>query len=164
MISAIVAVAKNGVIGNSNDIPWYLPADLRHFKDVTINHPVIMGRKTYDSIVSRLGHGLPNRQNVIVTFNPSLVADDVIFVPSIKQAFEVANNDDEIFVIGGAQIYSLAAPYLDRWYITEIDTEIEGDVTLKGFDISKFKEVSRQHHDADEKNRYAFDFVTYQRL
>lgn len=163
MISAIVAVAKNGVIGNSGEMPWYLPADLRHFKEVTTGHPVIMGRKTYESIVHRLGHGLPDRRNIVITRNQDLSAPDIETVSSITEALALVENED-VFVIGGAQIYTLAAEYIDRWYVTEIDTEIDGDVLLSGFDRNSFKEIERTDHRADEKNPFDYHFVVYERI
>lgn len=163
MVSAIVAVTRNGVIGNSGELPWYLPADLRRFKELTTGHAVIMGRKTYDSIVARLGHALPNRQNIVVTRNKSLAADDIEIATSIEEALALVKTDDP-FIIGGAQIYELAAPDVDRWYITEIDTDVEGDVLLHGFDSHHFQEVAREDHRADEKNPFDYHFVTYERM
>lgn len=163
MISAIVAVTKNGVIGNSGELPWYLPADLRHFKEVTTGHPVIMGRKTYDSIVNRLGHALPNRQNIVITHNTELQADDIEIASSIADALALAKDTDP-FIIGGAQIYELAGEHVERWYVTEIDTEIEGDVLLHGFDKTQFKEVERADFTADEKNPFDYHFVIYERI
>lgn len=163
MVSAIVAVTRNGVIGNSGELPWYLPADLRRFKELTTGHAVIMGRKTYDSIVTRLGHALPNRQNIVVTRNKALVASDIETATSIEEALALVKTDDP-FIIGGAQIYELAAPDVDRWYITEIDTDVEGDVLLHGFDRHHFQEVAREDHRADEKNPFDYHFVTYERM
>lgn len=163
MVSAIVAVTKNGVIGNSGELPWYLPADLRHFKEITTGHAVIMGRKTYDSIVTRLGHGLPDRQNIVVTRNPDVHADDIQTASSIDDALALVKTDEPI-IIGGAQIYELASNQVDRWYVTEIDTDISGDVTLKGFDKTQFKEVDRVDHLADEKNPFDYHFVIYERI
>lgn len=162
MLSAIVAVAKNGVIGNSNELPWYLPADLRHFKNLTSNHAVIMGHTTYDSIVRKLGHSLPNRQSIVITRNPDFFTNDAVSAISLEQAL-LETADEEPFIIGGAQIYELAAYKIQRWYVTEINADVEGDVMLEGFDKSNFKEVSREHHSADNKNQYDYDFVIYER-
>ncbi len=168
MVSAIVAVAKNGVIGNSGELPWYLPADLRRFKELTTGHAVIMGRTTYDSIVARLGHGLPNRHNIVLTRSTELQnkngeLDSTDIVSTIKDALTIATGEAP-FIIGGAQIYELAGSLIDRWYITEIDTEIEGDVVLKGFNPALFKEVVRESHQSDDKNPYNYSFVTYERI
>lgn len=162
MLSAIVAVSNNGVIGNSGDLPWYLPADLRRFKQITTGHTVIMGRKTYDSIVARLGHGLPERQNVVVTRATDATYPDAFVTHAINEALQVSTDDDPI-IIGGAQIYELAAPLVDRWYITEIDTTIDGDVILKGFNKDDFEEIARENHPADAKNPYNYSFVIYER-
>jgi len=162
MISGIVAVTKNGVIGNAGELPWYLPADLRHFKQLTVGYPVIMGRTTYDSIVARLGHPLPDRQNIVVTRQQDFQAEGATVVHSINEALLTAENDD-VMIIGGAQIYALAAPIIDRWYVTEIDATIEGDVRLKGFDKIAFTEVARDDHKSDEKNPFDYSFVTYEK-
>ncbi len=163
MLSAIVAVTKNGVIGNSGELPWYVPADLRHFKEITTGRAVIMGRKTYDSIVARLGHALPDRQNIIVTRNPDIHANDIETASSIADALVLVKTEDP-FIIGGAQIYELASEHVDRWYVTEIDSDIQGDVLLKGFDKNQFKETERIDHLADEKNPFDYHFVTYERI
>lgn len=162
MISAIVAVTKNGVIGNSGALPWYLPADLRHFKEITTGHPVIMGRKTYESILAYLGHALPGRQNIVVTRSQDLKADDIETAQTIDGALELANSDSPI-IIGGAQIYELVGSKVDRWYVTEVESDAKGDVFLKGFDKENFNEVAREDHLADEKNPYDYHFVTYER-
>jgi len=162
MLSAIVAVSNNGVIGNSGDLPWYLPADLCHFKQITTGHTVIMGRKTYDSIVARLGNGLPDRQNIVITRSSDATYSDAFVATTINEALEVSTTDDPI-IIGGAQIYELAAPLIDRWYITEVDTFIEGDVALKGFNRDDFEEVDRESHLADARNPYNYSFVIYER-
>ncbi len=163
MISAIVAVTQNGVIGNSGALPWYLPADLRHFKEITTGHPVIMGRKTYESIVNRLGHALPARCNIVMTRNQDISADDIETAMSMSDAVALVANEDA-FIIGGAEIYQLGAEYVDRWYITEIDADIDGDVLLRGFDKASFKEIERTDHYADEKNPFDYHFVTYERI
>jgi len=160
MISAIVAVAKNGVIGNSGELPWYLPADLKHFKEVTLGHPVIMGRTTYESIFDRLGHPLPGRHNIVISRDEAYEALDTTVVHSLDEAILAAESSD-MFIIGGAQIYALAAETIDRWYVTEIDTDIEGDVLLEGFNKDAFIEVTREDHVPDEKNPYTYSFVTY---
>lgn len=161
MLSAIVATTSNGVIGVSGELPWYLPADLKHFKEITTGHTVIMGRKTYDSIVGRLGHALPDRENIVIT-RGDLQADDIKIASSIKEALEMASDKNPI-IIGGAQIYELAGELIDRWYITEIDGDIEGDVFLKAFDQEQFSEVSREDHAADEKNQFNYHFIVYER-
>jgi dihydrofolate reductase len=164
MISAIVAVSTNNVIGASEGLPWYLPADLSHFKDLTTNHTVIMGRTTYESIVKRLGHGLPNRRNIVITRDSSYVSDYAEVFTSLADAIDQSNTtNSEVFIIGGAQIYELAENFIDKWYVTEVKSEIDGDVFLKGFDKDKFFEKDRVFHTSDSKNVYDYDFVTYVR-
>lgn len=163
MIAAIVALSRNGVIGKSGTLPWYLPADLRHFKDVTMGHPVIMGRTTFDSIVARLGHGLPGRLNIVLSTRADYSHDDAVVVSSIDEAIAATHGEDA-FIIGGAQIYALAAEHIDTWYVTEIDSDIEGDVYLDSFDRPAFREVSRQSHAADDTNVYPYSFVVYERV
>lgn len=163
MISAIVAVARGGVIGNHESIPWYLPADLKHFREVTLGHPVIMGRTTYESIVARLGHGLPNRQNIVLTRDSSYNPSDADTAYTIEQAIDKATTAPP-FVIGGAQIYELAAPKIDRWYVTEIDADITGDIRLDTDALfDGFDEISRESFSSDDKNPFDYHFVTYQR-
>jgi dihydrofolate reductase len=162
MISAIVAVAVNNIIGNSGELPWYLPADLRHFKEITTGHPVIMGRKTYESIVARLGHALPDRQNIVITRSHDLQATDIETASSIEEALTLAKDGDPI-IIGGAQIYKLAQDKIDRWYVTRIDSDIQGDVILEGFRRDEFNEIDRTDHLADEKNPFDYHFLTYER-
>src|SRR3989338_2231959 len=157
MISFIVAVTKNDVIGKDGGILWYLPADLSHFKQTTMGHPIIMGRKTHESI----GKTLPGRYNVLITrqkdYQP---ADGCTVVNSIEEALNLpkVKTDSEVFIIGGAEIYNQAMPLADRIYLTRIHTKMEGDKLFK-FDESKWREVSRQEHKADEKNRYGYDFL-----
>lgn len=163
MISIIVARAKNGVIGSQNDLPWYLPDDLKRFKELTTGHVVIMGRKTYESILKRLGKPLPNRRNIVITRDAAFVADGAEIVHSLDEALEVTG-DQEVFIIGGAQIYELALPRIDRLYITEINAEIDGDVYFPTIVAEEWQEIARQPHPQDEKHSYAFDFVSYQRI
>jgi len=162
MISAIVAVTRNNIIGDAESIPWYLPADLRHFKEHTVGTSVIMGRTTYDSIVNRIGKPLPDRQNIVMTRSPEFTSPGVTIAHTIEEALEAAEFS-EVMIIGGAQIYSLAAPLIDRWYVTEIDTTIDGSVTLEGFNRSEFSETYRETFQKDDKNPYNYSFVTYER-
>lgn len=163
MISAIVAIARGGVIGNHESIPWYLPADLKHFREVTLGHPVIMGRTTYESIVTRLGHGLPGRQNIVLTRDLSYAPADTDVAHTIEQAIDKATTAPP-FIIGGAQIYELAAPKIDRWYVTEIDADIAGDIRLDTRALFEgFDEIARESFSADDKNPFDYHFVTYQR-
>ena len=157
MVSANVAMAKNRVIGKHNDLPWYLPADLKRVKEITTGNTIIMGRKTADSIVDRIGHGLPNRKNIVVTRSGSYEHDGFVAVKSIEDALQLV--EGEAFIFGGAQIYELSLPYLDRMYITEVQAEIDGDIYFPEFAMSEWTEVSREQHQKDEKNHYDYDFV-----
>jgi dihydrofolate reductase len=163
MISAVVAVARQGVIGNHGSIPWYLPADLKHFRDLTLGHPVIMGRTTYESIVDRLGHGLAGRDNIVLTRDDEYIVTDATVVHTLDQAIDHATAAPP-FIIGGAQIYELASSRIDTWFITEIDADIQGDIRLdKEALLADFDEVSREPHNADEKNPFDYSFVVYKR-
>lgn len=162
MISAIVAVAKNGVIGKSNSLPWYLPADLNYFRTITKGCDVIMGKVTFDSIVTKLGHGLPGRTNIVLTRDTTYTSEFAKVVTSLDDAV-AATSTDKVFIIGGSQIYALASDLIQRWYVTEVDADIDGDVILQGFDKSQFNETVRQSHLADDENQYNYDFVTYER-
>lgn len=156
IISTIVATAKNNIIGRNNDIPWYLPADLKYFKKVTLNHHIIMGRKCFQSI----GRPLPKRTNVIVTRNPFFVVSNALVVNSIEEALNIAkeNGEEEVFIIGGGQVYELTKHLWNRVYLTEVDLEVDGDVYFPKLDSEKWQEVSSEKHQADEKNEYDYTF------
>ena len=161
IISAIVAVAKNNVIGKDNDIPWYLPADLKYFKKMTLDHHIIMGRKSFESI----GRPLPKRTNIIVTRNPFFIASNCLVTNSVEEALTIAQDheESEAFIIGGAQIYDLTKDYWDRLYLTEVDLEVEGDVRFPKLDMADWILVSENPQRADEKNKYDYNFKIYER-
>ncbi len=161
IISAIVATAKNNVIGRNNEIPWYLPADLQYFKKTTLGHYVIMGRKSFESI----GKPLPKRTNVVITRDPFFVASDCVVVHSLKEALDLAeaNGEEEVFVIGGGEIYKMAMPMLDRIYLTEVDVKMAGDVFFPEINEGEWRETKRELHRADEKNLYDYTFVVLER-
>lgn len=159
MISLIVARAENNVIGSENDLPWYLPADLKRFKELTTGHVVVMGRKTYESIVKRLGHALPNRRNIVLTRQDVTLPDAEV----IHNVSDISRLDD-VFVIGGAEVYKATIDMADRLYITEVHADITGDVYFPALDSAVWHEVSREPHEKDEKNQFDFDFVVYQRI
>lgn len=164
MISIIVAIAHDNVIGRSNDLPWYLPADLKHFKTMTTGHTVIMGRKTYDSIAARLGGPLPDRHNVIVTRDEDFVVPGATVSHSLEMALD-ENENGEVFVIGGAEIYAQALPHADKLYITEVDADIVGgDTFFPVIDTTIWHETSREIHQKDERNEFDYAFVTYERI
>ncbi|QKZ12377.1 dihydrofolate reductase [Spirosoma sp. KUDC1026] len=160
-ISLIAAVAKNGIIGANNDMPWHLPDDFAFFKRKTSHHPIIMGRKSLDA----LGKPLPNRTNIVITRNPDFQATGVTVTHTIDAAIEQARqiNQEEIFVIGGAEIYAMALPIATTLYLTEIDKAYPGDTYFPAFDRSEWQEISRHAHPADERHETSFDFVEYQR-
>lgn len=163
IVSAIAAVAKNGVIGKGNDLPWYLATDQRYFKRMTLGHHVIMGRKTLDSMGRR---PLPKRTNIVITRDPFFAASNCLVVRSVEEALEVArnNNEEEAFIIGGGVIYELSYEYWDRLYYTEVDVEIEdGDAFFPKWDRSEWTLVSEAPHSADEKNDHDYNFMVFER-
>ncbi len=161
IISAIVATAKNNVIGKNNDIPWYLPADLKYFKRTTLDHHIIMGRKSFQSI----GRPLPKRTNVVISRNPFFIASNCIMATSIEEALTIAqdNGETEAFIIGGGQIYELSQAYWDRVYLTSVDLEVEGDVYFPSLDLTQWELVSSEAQLPDEKNEHAYTFNIFER-
>lgn len=161
MKAAIVAYDHNRTIGNHGNIPWQgkMRADAHYFRDMTLGHPVIMGRGTYEA----MGRLLPKRQNIIVT-HQNLHIDGAVVVGSLEDAYRVADALDEmVFVIGGGKIYESAMNDIDIIYATEIDAHTRGDARFPAIDLSIWRETKREHHEADEQNIYAYDFVTYSR-
>ena len=158
MLSLIVAKAKNNVIGKDNKLLWHLSNDLKRFKNLTTNHTMIMGRKTFES----LGRVLPNRKHVILSHNPDFKVKDenVKIVHSIDELKQYIESKEEVFVIGGAMIYNLLMPYVTKMYITEIDKEFEGDTVFPPVDHEKWKEINRIQN---EENGLKYDFVDYER-
>jgi len=163
MLSLIVAYAKHRVIGKANDLPWYLPADLKHFKELTSGHSVILGRKTYESIVARLGKPLPNRTNIVITRDKHFAAPGAIIVRSPQEAIERADSE-EVFVIGGASIYEAMLPLADRIYLTEVEADIEGDTYFPELGPEDWEEAERVTHEADERNEYDYAFIVLNRV
>ncbi len=162
MISLIVAAAENNVIGKDNQIPWKLPDDMKFFREKTEGHPIITGRKNYEA----MGRALPNRPNIVVTTQPDYDAPDCIVVPSVHEAIERAEDfeGDEIFVIGGGQIYREALPLADRIYYTKIHANIDGDVTFPEINESEWQEIERVEHPADDRHQFPFTFITLDRI
>lgn len=162
IVSAIVAAGQGGVIGKDGDIPWYLSADLKYFKRTTLNHHIIMGRKTFDSI----GRPLPKRTNIILTRNPFFIASNCITVNSLQEALQIAadNGEEEAFIIGGGAIYAQAMPLLHRIYFTAVDLEVEdGDTFFPELDPEQWRLQSSEHHLPDERNEHAYTFKVYER-
>jgi len=164
-VSLIVAVANNGVIGKDNDLIWHLPKDMGFFKETTLGHHVIMGRKNFESIPERF-RPLANRTNVIITRNSDYKAEGCVVVNSVKQALEVAkeNRDTQPFIIGGGQIYKLAleANLVDKIYLTKVHHTFDGDTFFPELN-NEWKEVNKTVNKADEKHAYDYDFITLER-
>jgi len=158
-INVIAALAKNRVIGIENRLPWKLPEDLAHFKALTLGYPVLMGRKTFES----LGRALPGRPNIIISRNPDCRPEGGALATSIPAAIAACEGYHEVFFIGGADLYAQAIPLADRLYLTEVDILAEGDAWFPEFDRSKFDEIERQSHVGEKADRLRFDFVTYAR-
>lgn len=161
IISAIVACAKNGVIGKNNEIPWYLPADFTYFKRTTINHHIIMGRNCFESI----GRPLPKRTNIVITRNPFYIASGCLMVYSIAEGLKMAesNGEPEAFIIGGGEIYKQSVDLWDRLYLTEVDLDTEGDVFFPKLIMSEWQLVSEEQHTQDEKNEFNYVFKVFER-
>ncbi|MBL8523313.1 MAG: type 3 dihydrofolate reductase [Betaproteobacteria bacterium] len=159
-LNLIVAMAKNRVIGIDNKMPWHLPADFAWFKRNTLGHPVIMGRKTFESI----GRPLPGRRNLVVSRNASWQAEGCEAFGSLTAAINQCRSNENVFVIGGATLYSEALPLADAIYLTEVDASPTGDTWFPQLDADQWKERSREHRAADEKNAFAMDFVVLDRI
>lgn len=153
-------MAKNRVIGVDNTIPWHLPNELRMFKNLTMGHHIIMGRRTYESI-NRL---LPGRTSVIVTRRPDYAVPGAIVAHSIEQALDTCRGDDDCFVIGGAGLFSETLPLADRLYLTVVDAQPAGDTFMPEFDMSQWRETSSQSFVPDEKHAYPYRFTVYDRI
>jgi len=156
-ISIIVAMAKNRTIGVNNTLPWRCPEDLKHFKTLTMGHHMIMGRKTFDSI----GKPLPGRTTVVITRNPELKIEGCIIAHSLQQALAACAGDEEIFIVGGADLYAQALPIADRLYLTEIQQSVEGDAHFPVFDTQEWREVKRDSRHQDTPQPLDYHFVTY---
>jgi dihydrofolate reductase len=158
-LSLIWAMDKNRLIGNDNALPWQLPADMQWFRKQTMDKPILMGRKTFDSI----GKPLPGRTNIILTRQQGLTIEGCTVVHSLAEAMAAVPNAGEIMVIGGSEIYALLLPEADRLYCTLIDAEFEGDAWFPEFDMSGWTLQLMEPHEADEKNGYPYRFVIYER-
>ena len=158
-ISLIVAAAENGVIGKDNQLLWRLPDDLKRFKQLTLGHPIIMGRKTYDSI----GKPLPGRTSIVVTRSSNYKREEILVVDSLEKAVDMAREQaaEEAFVIGGGEIYreALAKELVDKIYLTRVQTQIEGDTFFRILDENDWTIISQYDHPTDERHEYAFQFV-----
>ena len=160
IVSIIVAVSDNNVIGRDNRIPWRQSTDLKRLKKLTMGHHFLMGRKTYES----LDAPLPGRSIIVITHNAEYRPDGVLTAPSLERAIEMARIDDEVFIGGGSQIFEQALHRADRMYLTRVHAEVEGDTFFPEFDdVTEWKLIDSEHCEADEKNQYPYSFLTYER-
>ncbi len=159
-IALVAAIARGGVIGRDNTIPWRLPEDLAHFKVLTTGHPVVMGRRTWCSLPDRF-RPLPDRRNVVVTRNPAWHGEGAERAASLDEALQLLGGETRLFVIGGAELYAAALPVADELLLTEIDADVEGDTFFPPFDRAAFGEVSRERHVSADGT--PFSFVVYVR-
>ena len=157
--SLVVAMARNRVIGRDNALPWRLPAELAHFKRVTMGHPIIMGRRTYESI----GRPLPGRMNIVVSRNRGFVAPGCTVVDSLEKAYEAAGDAEEVSIIGGTSLFEAALPTADCIHLTEVEAEISGDTWFPDFDRSQWREKEIVRHPADERHAYPFRILELER-
>lgn len=160
IISLVAAFARNRVIGKNNALPWNMPADMKRFRDVTRGKPIIMGRKTYESI----GHPLPDRVNIVITRESDYKAEGCVVTHSLEDAIKAAGNAEEIMVIGGTLIFEQFLPLAQKMYLTLIDHDFEGDARFPKFNAKEWKEIERIPHGANEKNPYPYVFLTLERL
>lgn len=158
-LTAVVAASDNDVIGRGNALPWHLPADLAHFKRLTLGKPVLMGRRTFEAI----GRPLPGRRNLVLS-RGGFAAAGVETVPSIEAARELVAGEPELAIIGGAQLYQQALPYLHTIHLTRVHCVLDGDAHLPPLPASQWREVVREYRAADERNVHAMSFITLQKV
>lgn len=159
MLSLILALAKNRVIGRDNDLPWHLPRDLQHFKRLTTGHTLLMGRRTWESI----GRPLPKRRSLVLSRNPAFDAVGAEVFPDLTSALDATTADEQVFVIGGASLFAEALPLADRLLLTRIHAEVEGDVRCPDLGLDAFRRLEHEDHPADERNVHAMTFETWRR-
>ncbi|MET0291559.1 MAG: dihydrofolate reductase [Steroidobacteraceae bacterium] len=158
LLTAVVAVAENGVIGKDGGLPWHLPDDLKHFKAMTLGRPVVMGRHTFDSI----GKALPGRRNIVVTSRP-LDVSGVEAAASLEEALRLVADAPEVAVIGGARLWRDSLPAVGRLYLTRVHANVEGDTVFPDIDPAEWREIERRTQPANERNAYAMSFITLDR-
>lgn len=159
IVTIVAAIAENYAIGKNNQLLWHMPADLKHFKQITTGHTVIMGRKTYDSV----GKPLPNRRNIVVT-RQDIRIEGCEVVKSVDQALELCAGQHEVFIVGGAEIYKLALSKTDRIYLTIIHHSFDADTLFPQINYKEWKETSREDHQPDERNKFPYSFITLERI
>jgi dihydrofolate reductase len=157
LISLIVAMANNRVIGKGNEMPWHLPADLAHFKAKTLGKPIVMGRKTYESI----GRPLPGRLNIVMSRNKNYTLEGCEVVGSLKEALALVKDVEEVMIIGGGYLYEQALPLADKLYLTFIDLDVSGDTLFPDYEKLPLTELTREKHLKDNKNPYNYEFADF---
>jgi dihydrofolate reductase len=157
-VNLIVAWARGGVIGRAGALPWHLPEDLRRFKQITLGHPMIMGRRTWDSI----GRPLPGRRSIVVSRNPDWSAAGCETAPGLAQALALCAGVPEVFVIGGAQLYEHALPLAGRLFVTDIDADFEGNVRFPPLDLSRWRRIGSERLEPTPQRPYAVDFMVFE--
>jgi dihydrofolate reductase len=157
-LTIVVAISENRAIGKDNKLLWRLPKDLKHFKEITTGHTIIMGRKTYESV----GKPLPNRRNIIIT-RQAITIEGCEVVNSIDAAIDLCKDEQEVFIVGGSEIYKQAMKLTDRIYLTIVHKQFEADSFFPEIDPKEWKEVHREDHEPDEKNLLPYSFITYER-
>ena len=161
MITIIAAIGKNNALGKDNQLLWRLPKDLKHFKTMTENHPIVMGRKTYESI----GKPLPNRTNIVVSRKENWFSEEILIVSKLKEAVKFAKKiDEEVFIIGGGEIYNQTMELADRLVITYVDQDFEADTFFPKIDLKILQKTDEEFHPKDEKNDHDFYFQTYEKI
>ena len=158
IISLVAAMAKNRIIGKNNGMPWHLPADLKHFKAVTLGKPIIMGRKTYESI----GRPLPGRKNIVISRNSDYKLEGCDTVTSFEAAMALVADIEEVMIVGGGFLYSQVLPLANKLYLTFIDLKVDGDTQFPEFEQLALTEIKRESFQSDEKNPHNYEFVDYQ--
>lgn len=159
-VSFVVAYDRRGVIGKDNALPWRIPADMRHVRRLTIGKPLIMGRRTYESI----GRPLPDRTSIVLTRDPSFAAEGVLVARTAEEALALAGDAPEVIVFGGAEVFRRFLPRADRMYVTEIDAEVDGDTFFPEFDRSEWRETERETHEPDAEDPHRYAFITLERV
>lgn len=159
LISIIVAMTPDRVIGRDNALPWHLPADLKHFKAVTMGKPIIMGRRTWESLPGLL----PGRRHILITRNTGYRAEGAEIAHSLEQAIELAGGVEEIMIVGGAALYAQALPLADRIYLTLVEADVQGDAHFPDYDESQWREIENEPHSADDRNPFAYSFRLLER-
>ena len=158
MVTIVVAISENNAIGKNNQLLWYLPADLKHFKNITTGHTVIMGRKTYDSV----GKPLPNRRNIIIT-RQDITIEGCEVVKSIEDALALSTGEEEVFIVGGAEIYKQSIHLTNRIYLTIVHQKFDADSFFPEINYDEWQQTEREDHQPDEKNKLPYSFITLER-